>query len=154
MPKQGRGGRQNKNFGAKRELILKNPSESDYAQVVKNLGNKRLEVMLFSTGRNLSCKIRGSLRVWITTGDIVLVSIRDFQDDRGDVIWKYTADEARKLKKTGEIPQSTKINELDNTASRSSEFVEFIDKNMEEEEEDRIPSQRNYDLPTDESESD
>lgn len=33
--------------------------------------------------------------MWINQGDIVLLSLRDFQDDKADVIVKYTADEAR-----------------------------------------------------------
>lgn len=37
----------------------------------------------------------GDLQVWINQGDIVLLSLRDFQDDKADVIVKYTADEAR-----------------------------------------------------------
>ena len=34
-------------------------------------------------------------KVWINQGDIILLSLRDFQDDKADVIVKYTADEAR-----------------------------------------------------------
>ena len=34
-------------------------------------------------------------QVWINQGDIVLLSLRDFQDGKADVIVKYTADEAR-----------------------------------------------------------
>ena len=34
-------------------------------------------------------------QVWINQGDIILLSLRDFQDDKADVIVKYTADEAR-----------------------------------------------------------
>jgi hypothetical protein len=37
-------------------------------------------------------------QVWINQGDIILLSLRDFQDDKADVIQKYTADEARNLK--------------------------------------------------------
>ena len=37
-------------------------------------------------------------QVWINQGDIVLLSLRDFQDDKADVIVKYTADEARNRK--------------------------------------------------------
>jgi hypothetical protein len=33
-----------------------------------------------------------------TQGDIVLVGLRDYQDEKADVIMKYTADEARVLK--------------------------------------------------------
>lgn len=41
-------------------------------------------------------------QVWVGAGDIVMVSLRDYQDDKGDVILKYTADEARQLKAAGE----------------------------------------------------
>ena len=59
--------------------------------------------------------IRGKLRkkVWINQGDIILLSLRDYQDEKGDVILKYSADEARSLKAYGELPESAKINETD-----------------------------------------
>jgi hypothetical protein len=38
------------------------------------------------------------MQVWINQGDIVLLSLRDFQDDKADVIVKYSADEARNRK--------------------------------------------------------
>ena len=41
---------------------------------------------------NLQC---GGVQVWINQGDIILISLREFQDDKADVIVKYTADEAR-----------------------------------------------------------
>lgn len=52
-------------------------------------------------------------KVWINQGDIILLSLRDFQDNKGDVILKYTADEARALKSYGELPENAKINETD-----------------------------------------
>ena len=52
-----------------------------------------------------------SHKVWINQGDIILLSLRDYQDEKGDVILKYTADEARNLKAYGELPESAKINE-------------------------------------------
>jgi len=57
------------------------------------------------------CHIRGKMRkkVWINTGDIILIGLRDYQDDRADVILKYSPDEARKLKGYGEIPDSAQI---------------------------------------------
>ncbi len=57
--------------------------------------------------------IRGKLRkkVWMGPGDIVLVSLRDFQDDQCDIIQKYHPDEARQLKSIGELPENAKINE-------------------------------------------
>ena len=41
----------------------------------------------------------------------MLVSLREYQDEKGDVILKYTADEARELKSRGEIPEHITIND-------------------------------------------
>ncbi|ESN98274.1 hypothetical protein HELRODRAFT_84675, partial [Helobdella robusta] len=87
---------------------------SEYAQVTKMLGNGRLEATCFDGSKRL-CHIRGKLRkkVWINGGDIILVGLRDYQDNKADVILKYTPDEARNLKAYGELPESAKINETD-----------------------------------------
>jgi len=76
------------------------------------LGNGRLEAMCFDGVKRL-CHIRGKMRkkVWVNQGDIVLVSLRDFQDEKGDIIVKYTPEEARNLKTYGELPDNVKINE-------------------------------------------
>lgn len=50
-------------------------------------------------------------KVWITAGDIILVAKRDFQDEKVDIVHKYTADEARNLKQYGELPETARINE-------------------------------------------
>lgn len=44
-------------------------------------------------------------------GDIILLSLRDFQDDKADVIHRYTPDEARNLKTYGELKSDFQINE-------------------------------------------
>lgn len=58
------------------------------------LGNGRLEALCFDGSKRLA-HIRGKLRkkVWINQGDIILLSLRDYQDEKGDVILKYSADE-------------------------------------------------------------
>ena len=86
----------------------------EYAQVLKMLGNGRLEALCFDGEKRLA-HIRGKLRkkVWINQGDIILLSLRDYQDEKGDVILKYSADEARSLKAYGELPENAKINETD-----------------------------------------
>src|SRR6202021_3963231 len=78
---------------------MRPPANLEYAQVTKMLGNGRLEAQCFDGEKRLA-HIRGKLRkkVWINQGDIILLSLRDFQDAKGDVILKYTADEARSLK--------------------------------------------------------
>ena len=45
-------------------------------------------------------------KVWIRGGDIVLVSLREFQDDVADIIHKYYRGEARSLVALKEIPES------------------------------------------------
>ena len=71
-------------------------------------------------------------QVWINQGDIILLSLREFQDGKADVIVKYTADEARncklilwgalkvdadfthtQVKAYGELPENAKINETE-----------------------------------------
>ncbi|KAK9895167.1 eukaryotic translation initiation factor 1A, X-chromosomal-like protein, partial [Cystobasidium minutum MCA 4210] len=101
----------NENEDEKRELIFKEEGQ-EYAQVVKMLGNGRLEAMCFDGTKRLA-HIRGKLRkkVWINQGDIILLSLRDFQDDKADVLFKYSPDEARNLKAYGELPETAKINE-------------------------------------------
>lgn len=37
----------------------------------------------------------------INTGDVILLSLREFQDGKGDVILKYSSEEARNLKAYG-----------------------------------------------------
>ena len=50
-------------------------------------------------------------KVWVSAGDIVLVGLREYQDDKVDIIHKYNADEARNLKQYGELPETARINE-------------------------------------------
>ena len=98
-------------FGEKRQLALKEEG-TEYAQVMRLLGNGRLEANCFD-GQKRICAIRGKLRnrVWMNPGDIVLVSIREFGDDKGDVMHKFYPEEAYELQDLGEIPENIAINE-------------------------------------------
>ncbi|KAI5451141.1 Translation initiation factor 1A [Naganishia albida] len=115
MPKGGKNRRRgkNENDDEKRELVFKEDGQ-EYAQVTKMLGNGRLEAQCFDGEKRLA-HIRGKMRkkVWINQGDIILISLREFQDEKADVIVKYTVEEARNLKQYGELPDTTKINEQD-----------------------------------------
>ncbi|GAA5941097.1 hypothetical protein JCM21900_000192 [Sporobolomyces salmonicolor] len=139
MPKGGKNRRRgkNENDGDKRELVFKEDGQ-EYAQVVKMLGNGRVEAMCFDGEKRLA-HIRGKMRkkVWINQGDIILLSLRDFQDDKADVIQKYTADEARNLKAYGELPETAKINETDTFGpGDDDDNVEFDEVSADEEEEE------------------
>ena len=114
MPKnKGKGGKnrkrgKNEADDDKRELVFKEDGQ-EYAQVTRMLGNGRCEAICVDGTRRL-CHIRGKMhkKVWIAAGDIVLVGLRDYQDDKADVILKYMNDEARLLKAYLELPASTR----------------------------------------------
>ena len=114
--KIGKGGKtrkRGKNFqvGEKRELMIKEEGE-EYAQVLRLHGQGRVEANCFD-GNKRTCTIRGKLRnrVWINAGDIIMVSLREFGDDKGDVVHKYYPEEAFELQELGEIPDNIHINE-------------------------------------------
>ncbi|KAK8630568.1 hypothetical protein V6N13_079356 [Hibiscus sabdariffa] len=117
MPKnKGKGGKnrkrgKNEADDEKRELVFKEDGQ-EYAQVLRMLGNGRCEAMCIDGTKRL-CHIRGKMhkKVWIAAGDIILVGLRDYQDDKADVILKYMPDEARLLKAYGELPDNTRLNE-------------------------------------------
>mmetsp|Transcript_32245 Transcript_32245/g.65130 ORF Transcript_32245/g.65130 Transcript_32245/m.65130 type:complete len:143 (-) Transcript_32245:62-490(-) len=131
MPKNKLGGNKAKRAKgdagkAKKELEFKEDGQ-EYGQVNRMLGNGRCECQCFDGTKRL-CHIRGKMRkkVWVNQGDIVLVSLRDFQDEKGDIIVKYTADEARNLKTYGELPENVKINETEIVDGElSDDGVEF-----------------------------
>lgn len=111
MPKnKGKGGKtfkkgKSKNEGEvnKRELAFKE-EDQDYAKVTKLLGGCNVQVQ-DGKGDIIVAHIRGKFRkkVWIKVGDLVLISLRDFQDGKADVIHLFTPDEARMLKNYGEL---------------------------------------------------
>jgi len=49
------------------------------------------------------CRIRGKMkkRTWVREGDIVIVIPWSFQDEKGDVTWRYTGTQADWLERKG-----------------------------------------------------
>ena len=78
-----------------------------YAYVIKLLGNCRV-LVLCDNGTEAIGVIRGSMRrfnkrVLIETGDILAVSMRDFQDNKVDIVHKYNAEQCKILINNKEI---------------------------------------------------
>ena len=113
---KGKGGkkrRRGKNIVEENTGLLKFEPGQAYGRIVKLLGNGRANVECYiweenkktkqmeMTLRNCVGKIRGKLmkRMWMGNDDIVLVGLRDFQDDRVDIIHKYSYNDALKLRK-------------------------------------------------------
>lgn len=113
---KGKGGKnrrrgKNNSEAAKREVPIAEEGQA-YAQVQRMLGNGRCELHLFGRKDPVLGIIRGAMirRVWIATGDVILVGTREFEPGKVDIIDRYSADEARRLKSQGEIPDETAIN--------------------------------------------
>jgi translation initiation factor 1A len=51
------------------------------------LGNGRLMAYAYDDAKQILCHIRGKLKkkIWINQGDTVLLSMREFEDDKADV---------------------------------------------------------------------
>ena len=98
----GKQGRKHGSGEKKRDMPLREDGQV-YARVTKMLGNGRL-LAACTDGVERMCKIRGSMRKreWVRLGDVVLVALRDFQDTKADVVFKYQEGEVHRLKKLGE----------------------------------------------------
>lgn len=95
-------------------FIDKQPDQL-YARVIKVLGS--LNILAYcNDNKTRLCHIRGSMRkkVWINIGDLVLISVRDFEKDlsesgktyeRADIVAKYDNEHLSKLKKMPDINQ-------------------------------------------------
>lgn len=143
MPKnKGKGGKnrkrgKNEADDEKRELVFKEDGQ-EYAQVTRMLGNGRCEALCID-GIKRMCHIRGKMhkKVWIAAGDIILVGLRDYQDDKADVILKYLPDEARNLKAYKELPENIRLNEgvagdmEDDGEEADDDYVDFEDEDVD-----------------------
>jgi len=74
--------------------------------------------------------LRGRMRkgTRITTGCYVLVSLRDFQDEKCDIIHKYNDDEVRLLESAGHLRIDSEQNQFD--ASNEEVKIEFMHESV------------------------
>lgn len=92
------------NKESKRTLLYKEQFE-EYAKIVKLLGSRKV-ILTLPSGSEVMGSIPGrfSKRVWFTVGDIALVTTREFEANKYDIIYKYTRPEVTALEKVGQIP--------------------------------------------------
>lgn len=98
-----------------KQPLLKADQDQTYGHVEKVLGDMRCAV-LCKDGVERICKIRGKFkrRVWISNGDVVLVALRDFEGDKGDIIHKYMPDDVQSLEDIEEYVVN-KVKKIDST---------------------------------------
>lgn len=124
-----KGGKKHKRNKKQNDFIEKalrlKEEDQEYAQITKCLGNCRFTVMCFD-GKERLATMCGSMRgrKFINQNDIVLVSLREWQDDKCDIIDNYDDNHTKKLKSKGLVPDSIKL-DLD-----KSNDLELDDDNL------------------------
>ena len=90
-----------------RTLLYKDGVDQDYAKIVKMLGNNRCLVELNESKNQVIGVICGRMRRRfvnrVSMDDLVLVGLRDYQDNKADIIHVYTNNEVKILTDYGEI---------------------------------------------------
>merc|ERR1719263_1731676 len=136
--KGGKNRRRGTNSGhqIKRDLQIKDNNQ-EYAIVQKMLGNGRL-MAFCSDGKERLCHIRGSMRkkVWINKDDTILIGLRDFQDNKADVILKYSTEEVRELIQRNELPE--RFGNDDNDNIDQADILFTFDKESSNEQEKEL----------------
>lgn len=127
MPKNKGAGGKNRKKGKKtnditfqhqvRDMVYKTDGQ-EYAQILKSLGNGYMQVSCFINEEKVikRAHIRGTMRkkIWLSVGDIVLVSKRDYQNEICDILFKYSPNEVHILQEKNEIPKDLMDNNNNN----------------------------------------
>ena len=142
MPKNTAGGKKYKKLKHNMEMSrpLELPDEDqEFALVNKLMGNSRATVTFIKDSKetvNALGIISGKLRKrkqWVIAGNIVLISIRNFEKDKVDIIHVYKEYEMNELKRKGHLHKdllkhSNNHGGHPNTnQSEDGEFADFID---------------------------
>ena len=88
----------------KRAMLLPDIDGQVYGCVEKALGARFFTVKCLDKV-DRRCKVR-SKRLRIKAGDIVIISLREFDDKNADIVYRYDSDEVRTLQKDGVIPSN------------------------------------------------
>lgn len=76
--------------------------EQVYGLLTAALGSRFFDVSCLD-GRSRRCRVRNR-RMRVTKGEWCIISLRPFDDNAGDIIYRYKPEEVRVLKKQGAIP--------------------------------------------------
>ena len=134
MPKsRGPGGKNRKKAkgsslnNSKRELIFAEDGQA-YAYVTDARGDGRYTVFCNDLRERIAI-LRGKMwkRCWIRRCDVILVTLRDYQDGKCDIVHKYNGEEILRLMSVGEMkPELCKyynLGEHDTSADAENDDV-------------------------------
>jgi len=92
-------------------MRLPNRREGEiFALAEQLMGGSRIQVVC-EDGKTRMGRIRGRIkkRKWIRPGDLLIVRPWDFQDDKADVLYRYTYTESSNLSRRGKLPDSVNV---------------------------------------------
>jgi initiation factor 1A len=151
MVKNTKGGKKAKNLARKNigmdrslkyEDLIKT-EDQEYAKVTKINGGNRYNLLLYSEDGNSSSEnnclgiSRGKInKTKVELGTIVLISTREFQPSKVDILHIYNNDEVQLLVNSGDLSQ--KFIKLDATSSSMISGDNIIFSKEEEEDEDDV----------------
>ena len=129
--KHRRGAAKNKTMETSKKVIFKENGQ-EYAKIEKVLGDGRFECVCSDDKTRIGI-VRGSMRrrVWLSLGNIVLVSLRDFQDKKCDIIDKYDDSQISRLRSLGEIDDFNGKDQMDNIFY-SDDITDTTDVNIDD----------------------
>lgn len=93
----------NKNDPPQGPVRVKKPKEDEVIGVItQRLGGSRMYISCMD-GKTRNCKVPGRLRrgMWLREGDVVIVKPWEFDNEKGDILFKYSKAAIQKLKKQG-----------------------------------------------------
>lgn len=111
----GKNYKKSKQTGSIVKPFIDRQPDQQYARILRNLGGRNMLVYCNDNKIRL-CHICGAMKkfTWLNAGDLVLVSLRDFEKkpevgsneyEKGDIIAKYDSEHLGKLKKLPDINQ-------------------------------------------------
>ena len=138
MPVNKRGGKKhkrNKNYASENSSLRIKAAGQEYAKIVTCKGNCRFDVEC-SDGKNRAAILCGSMRKrrYVNNGDLVLVSLRDFQDKICDIIDVYNESQAKRLEEDKHLPESFRLGE-ENPYEDYTDEIHFTNEMPSSEEE-------------------
>jgi translation initiation factor 1A len=91
--------------GQEGPVRVKLPRDGEVIGVIaQRLGGSRMYVSCMD-GKTRNCRVPGGKRrgLWLREGDAIIIKPWEFDDEKGDVQFKYTPNQVEKLKKMGKL---------------------------------------------------
>jgi translation initiation factor 1A len=76
--------------------------------IAQRHGGSRMSVSCMD-GKTRNCRVPGRKRrgLWLREGDVIIIEPWEFDDEKGDVLFKYTPNQVTKLKEMGKLVTET-----------------------------------------------